>query len=149
MSSKPYKPKRAPPKIFLTSQELLQYDGSDSSIPVYIAIRGQIYDVSARRDLYGVKDQGYNCLAGHDASRALAKHSLDAETVKDSNIDDLTKGELDALDSWEGSYKQKYPCVGEVVKQEEKSQKEADEKKRYDAETQRLQSEEQKNKSKM
>lgn len=67
------------------------------------------------------------------------QHALDEESVKNSNIDDLTPGELDALSSWEDSYKQKYILAGEIVDSvADKVRKEAEEQKRYDAETARL-----------
>ena len=138
-----YKPQRKPAKIFLLPSELAKHDGADSSLPVYVAVRGTIYDVTSRRDMYGIKGQGYNCLAGRDASRALAKHSLDEETCKNPRIDDLSPGELDALDAWEASYSQKYQVVGYVVQsEEEKAAKTAEEKKRYDLETARLREQE-------
>jgi hypothetical protein len=141
----PYKPKRKPAKIFLTPADLAGHDGSDASLPVFVAIRGAIFDVSSRRDMYGVKGQGYNVLAGRDASRALAKHALDEATCNNPNIDDLTKGELDALESWEGSFKQKYNVVGYVVADEtEKAAKAAEEKLRYDRETKELEEKEKK-----
>lgn len=37
----------------LTLQQLAAYDGSDASKPLYIAVRGKIYDVSAGRSFYG------------------------------------------------------------------------------------------------
>jgi predicted heme/steroid binding protein len=37
----------------LTKAELAQHDGSDASLPLYIAVRGRIYDVSAGRSFYG------------------------------------------------------------------------------------------------
>jgi predicted heme/steroid binding protein len=50
---------------------LRQHDGSDGR-PIYVAIKGQIYDVSAKREMYG-KGSGYNVFAGKDASRGLGK----------------------------------------------------------------------------
>ena len=71
-------------------------------------------------------------------SRA-AKHALDEETCKNSKIDDLTRGELDALDQWEASFRQKYTVVGQVVHSaEDKQRNTGEEEKRYAAETQRL-----------
>ncbi len=66
-------PKRKPAHVFLTPQELARYNGADPKLPVYVAVRGAIYDVSPRRDMYGVPGQGYNVLAGRDASRALGE----------------------------------------------------------------------------
>ena len=37
--------------IVLTDAELTAYDGSDPSKPIYLALDGQIYDVSAGRHL--------------------------------------------------------------------------------------------------
>ncbi len=67
----PAAPQRKAAQIFLTPDELARYNGADQSLPVYVAIRGTVYDVSPRRDMYGTVGQGYNCLAGRDASRAL------------------------------------------------------------------------------
>lgn len=39
--------------VRLTPQQLAGFDGSDSSKPLYIAVRGKIYDVSAGRSFYG------------------------------------------------------------------------------------------------
>ncbi len=68
-----------------------------------------------------------------------AKHALDEATCANSNIDDLTPGEIEALDQWESSFKQKYNVAGYVVRsEEEKVRRTAEETKRYDAETARL-----------
>lgn len=80
-----------------------------------MAIGRNIFDVSSRRDLYGIKGQAYNVLAGYDASRAFAKHALDAATVQNHDVSDLTEGEKEALHSWEVSYLQKYTVAGEIV----------------------------------
>jgi predicted heme/steroid binding protein len=68
-------PQRKAAQIFLTPDELARFNGADKSLPVYVAIRGTIFDVSPRRDMYGTVGQGYNCLAGRDASRALGLFS--------------------------------------------------------------------------
>jgi hypothetical protein len=39
--------------VRLTLQELAAFDGTDASKPLYIAVRGKIYDVSAGRSFYG------------------------------------------------------------------------------------------------
>ncbi|PHH83850.1 hypothetical protein CDD82_42 [Ophiocordyceps australis] len=56
--------------IYLTPQELLAYDGSDATKPLYLAINGTIYDVSAGRHMYG-PGGSYSVFAGHDAARAF------------------------------------------------------------------------------
>jgi membrane-associated progesterone receptor component len=37
----------------LTAAQLAAFDGSDPSVPLYIAVRGVIYDVSPGRSFYG------------------------------------------------------------------------------------------------
>lgn len=56
----------------------------------------------------------YNCFAGIDCSRALAKVSLDE---KDLNADcaDLFASERDVLNDWVAKFEAKYPCVGRLV----------------------------------
>ena len=139
-----------PRKVFLLPHELARHNGADKSLPVYVAIRGTLYDVSARRDMYGVVGQGYNCFAGRDASFALAKHSTDEKDCAVSDISGLTAGELDALEQWEGSFRQKYPVAGHVVHSEqEKAAKTAEEEKRYAQETARLEQEKKTGKAKL
>lgn len=47
----PVKPARKPALVFLTPAELTAFDGSDKQAPVYVALRGAIFDVSSRRDM--------------------------------------------------------------------------------------------------
>ncbi|EHA56748.1 hypothetical protein MCOR02_004650 [Pyricularia oryzae] len=55
--------------LWITPEELAAFDGSDENKPVYIAINGTIYDVSANRRTYG-PGGSYQFFAGVDASRA-------------------------------------------------------------------------------
>ncbi len=66
---------RASSRLRPTNDVFADWASACVRLPVLIGIRGVLYDVSARRDLYGTKGQGYNILAGRDASRALAKVS--------------------------------------------------------------------------
>jgi predicted heme/steroid binding protein len=54
----------------ISPKDLLQYDGSDPSKPIYVAIKGRVFDVSAKKEMYG-KGAGYNIFAGKDASKGL------------------------------------------------------------------------------
>src|SRR5690606_27902556 len=58
----------SPTKVFTESQ-LKQYDGSDPAKPIYLAINGTVFDVSANRATYG-PGGGYGFFAGRDATRA-------------------------------------------------------------------------------
>ena len=95
-----------------TAAELKCFDGADGA-PVYVAVKGSVFDVSASRAMYG-PGGGYEFLGGKDASRALGKMSLDPADVKGDpvRIDDLSGHELDTLDDWFFKFKKKYPLVG-------------------------------------
>lgn len=56
--------------VYLTPQELAKFDGSDPKSPIYLAINGTIFDVSAGAHTYG-PGGSYHAFAGHDASRAF------------------------------------------------------------------------------
>lgn len=56
--------------VYLTPAELAKYDGSDSSLPIYLAVNGTIFDVSAGAHTYG-PGGSYHAFAGHDASRGF------------------------------------------------------------------------------
>jgi hypothetical protein len=78
------------------------------------------------------------------------QHTLDAEAVKNDNIDDLTPGERQTLNDWMQSYSEKYTVAGELVSTEqEKREKTIAEQKRYDLETEALKKEEEIGKAKM
>ncbi|KAL3645857.1 Bifunctional protein GlmU [Castilleja foliolosa] len=96
----------------LTAQQLKNYDGTDPSKPIYVAIRGQIYDVSTGKSFYGPGGD-YCVFAGKDASRALAKMSKDERDVV-PNLDGVTEKEIGVLDDWEKKFQAKYPIVGTV-----------------------------------
>ncbi|KAK8129643.1 heme binding protein [Apiospora kogelbergensis] len=54
----------------LSLEELAQFDGRDPESPIYLAINGTIYDVTANRRTYG-PGGSYNIFAGVDASRGF------------------------------------------------------------------------------
>jgi len=104
----------APPKDDpFTVEQLKQYDGSDPSKPIYVAIKGTIFDVTKKVEVYG-KGKSYNLFAGKDASRALGKSSLEAEdAVSDYSV--LPPNELKVLDDWEAFFAKRYNIVGKVI----------------------------------
>lgn len=97
----------------LTPQQLKNYDGSDPSKPIYVAIRGRIYDVTTGKSFYG-PGGSYCVFAGKDASRALAKMSKDESDVVPS-LEGLSEKEIGVLEDWEKKFQAKYPIVGTVV----------------------------------
>lgn len=62
-----------------TLQDLRQYNGTDPNKPILLAVKGIVYDVSSKADMYG-PGKAYNCFVGKDATRMLAKSSLKGKT---------------------------------------------------------------------
>ncbi|KAK3112412.1 hypothetical protein LTR53_011335 [Teratosphaeriaceae sp. CCFEE 6253] len=56
--------------VQLTDAQLAGYDGSDPGRPIYLALNGTIYDVSAGARIYG-PGGSYNVFAGKDAARGF------------------------------------------------------------------------------
>lgn len=122
-------PKEAPAVVFktFTPRTLLPYNG-EGGAPVYLAVRGQVFDVSSGRNFYGPGGP-YENFAGRDASRGLACGSFDEEMLtKDldgplDTLSDLGAEEMDAMRGWEERFSEKYLIVGRLVAvgEEEKS----------------------------
>jgi membrane-associated progesterone receptor component len=97
-----------------TVAQLREFDGKNGK-PIYIALRGEVYDVSSAKEFYG-EGCGYNCFAGREASRAMAKLSFEEEDLASSNISDLGPFEKNTLDDWVEKFKyyRNYPVMGKV-----------------------------------
>ncbi|EST05294.1 Cytochrome b5-like heme/steroid binding domain protein [Kalmanozyma brasiliensis GHG001] len=109
-STKPTHPPKDDP---ISVEELKQYDGTDASKPVYVAVKGTIFDVSPKREMYE-PGKGYHIFAGKDGSRGLGMSSLKPEdAVPDySTLDDK---QLKVLDDWHSYYTKRYNIVGKVA----------------------------------
>lgn len=88
-----------------TADQLIQYSGTDPSKPIYVAIKGRVFDVTTGKSFYG-PGGSYAMFAGKDASRALAKMSKNDEDVSPS-LDGLTEKEMGVLDDWEKKFEAK------------------------------------------
>ncbi|CAM9362309.1 unnamed protein product [Discosporangium mesarthrocarpum] len=111
-----------PPPRVMAREELRQFDGKQEFLPpgyalppIYIGVGTEVFDVSfGGADFY--TDGGpYECLAGRDASRVLAKMSMAKEDV-DGLLDYscLTEKEKKNLCDWADKLggKRGYPVVG-------------------------------------
>ncbi|KAG0097024.1 hypothetical protein BGZ93_003564 [Podila epicladia] len=96
-------------RIF-THTELSKHDGSDPSASIYVAIKGSVFDVTTKKEMYG-PGGGYHVFAGKDASRALGKQSLKAEDCV-PEFSDLNAEERKTLDDWFVFFEKRYPIVG-------------------------------------
>ena len=96
----------------MTPQELLQYNGTDPSKPIYLAVKGRVFDVTAGKSFYGPGGP-YAMFAGKDASRALAKMSKNEEDMSPS-LHGLSDKEIGVLNDWEKKFEAKYTVVGRL-----------------------------------
>ncbi|XP_006972161.1 neudesin [Peromyscus maniculatus bairdii] len=102
---------RGPPVRLFTEEELARYGGEEEDQPIYLAVKGVVFDVSSGKEFYG-RGAPYNALTGKDSTRGVAKMSLDpADLTHDTT--GLTAKELETLDDvFSKVYKAKYPIVG-------------------------------------
>jgi len=113
---------RAPPATVFrtfTPPTLFPYNGLNN-MPVYLAVRGRVFDVTAGRNFYGPGGP-YANFAGRDASRGLACGSFDEDMLtKDldgplDTLEDLDAEQMEALRGWEERFEEKYLIVGKLV----------------------------------
>jgi len=93
---------------------LAEYDGSDPTKPLYIAIDGDVYDVSSNRLTYG-PGGSYHIFAGRDAARAYATGCFETHLTYD--IRELDDKELQGLTHWKKFFAEHkaYFKVGTVI----------------------------------
>ncbi|KAJ5901612.1 hypothetical protein N7495_002140 [Penicillium taxi] len=68
--------------VNLTPAELALFNGVDESLPIYLAVNGSIFDVSANPRIYG-PGGGYNFFSGRDATRAFVTGCFDEDLTPD------------------------------------------------------------------
>lgn len=95
-----------------TKEELKKFVGT-GDLPAYICAKGIVFDVD--KNFYG-PDAPYGAFAGRDASRALAKMSLEKEDLENTSLDDLNWSEKQALEEWVAKFETKYTRVGYLKK---------------------------------
>ncbi|KAJ5991788.1 Cytochrome b5 [Penicillium sp. IBT 35674x] len=75
--------------VSLTPAQLSLYDGSDESLPIYLAVNGSIFDVSANPGMYG-PGGGYHFFAGRDATRAFVTGCFSDDLTPDlSGVEEM------------------------------------------------------------
>ncbi|KAL5528728.1 hypothetical protein ACEPAF_7865 [Sanghuangporus sanghuang] len=94
-------------------EELREFDGSDPSKPIYVSIKGTVFDVTNKREMYG-PGKSYNIFAGKDGSRGLGMSSL-KEADADPDYSTLPPSERKVLDDWHSFFSKRYNIVGRVV----------------------------------
>ncbi|KAG0282452.1 hypothetical protein BGZ96_000470 [Linnemannia gamsii] len=96
-----------------THAELAKHDGTNETAPIYVAIKGTVFDVSAKKEMYG-PGGSYHCFAGKDASQALGKSSVKPEDCV-ADYSGLNEAELKTLDDWVIFFEKRYTIVGKTA----------------------------------
>lgn len=100
------------PRDVWKEEELAQYDGSDPDGPILLGVDGTVFNVWKGRNFYGPGGE-YHVMAGRDATRLLAKNSLEEESEEDA-IKPLNIAEKATLEGWYWIFKGKYEVVGKL-----------------------------------
>ncbi|KAF8476129.1 cytochrome b5-like heme/steroid binding domain-containing protein [Kalaharituber pfeilii] len=96
----------------ISLEELAKANGATPETPIYVAIKGTVFDVSGNRSSYG-PGGAYHVFAGKEASRALAKSSVKPEDVR-PEWQDLGDKEKGVLEDWYKFFSQRYNIIGKV-----------------------------------
>lgn len=96
----------------MSLEELKEFDGKDKTKPMYLSIRGVVFDVTSAPDFYG--PDGMYPFAGRECARAFALVSVEESDCTD-NLEGLSKYDLDTLKEWEFKFRYKYPVVGNLM----------------------------------
>eukprot|EP00640_Fibrocapsa_japonica_P002373 CAMPEP_0113938032 /NCGR_PEP_ID=MMETSP1339-20121228/4470_1 /TAXON_ID=94617 /ORGANISM="Fibrocapsa japonica" /LENGTH=278 /DNA_ID=CAMNT_0000940963 /DNA_START=93 /DNA_END=929 /DNA_ORIENTATION=+ /assembly_acc=CAM_ASM_000762 len=107
-----------------TCEELRKSNGCQevpegyAAAPILIAVKGTVFDMSFGGVGFYGPGGPYHVMAGRDASRSLAKMSLDVNDVESPDISDLNDKEKKVLDDWFTRFLEvrKYPVCGKLVK---------------------------------
>lgn len=114
-------PQGPPPTVYrtYTPTSLIEFNGEQDR-PVYLAVRGRVFDVTPGRSFYGPGGP-YENFAGRDASRGLAFQSFDRDMLTEDlkapldDLKDLQEEQLENLQNWEERFQEKYLIVGKLV----------------------------------
>ncbi|GBE79206.1 cytochrome b5 [Sparassis crispa] len=106
-------------KLIPTNQRLFSegtlatFDGSNTGKPVYLAIDGDVYDVTVSRATYGPGGP-YHMMAGRDAARAFGTGCFATHLTHD--LRGLSEQEMKGVQNWKEFYAKhkKYVKVGRV-----------------------------------
>ncbi|GAA5909914.1 cytochrome b5-like heme/steroid binding domain-containing protein [Sporobolomyces salmoneus] len=104
-----------PGPLTLTEEQLSRYDGKqDPNLPIYLAIDGDVYDVTSGKSSYG-PGGAYSIFSGRDAARAFVTGCFQTHLTHD--LRGFTEKELATLKHWKQFYEKnaKYRKVGRVM----------------------------------
>lgn len=92
-----------------TADELKEYNGKDGK-PIYISLKGVVYDCSSGRSYYG-EGEDHEVFAAKEVTRSLAKMLFD-NCEANASWSNLNDAHQKKLDEWVTKFSSKYPVVG-------------------------------------
>ncbi|CCA72162.1 related to cytochrome b5-Laccaria bicolor [Serendipita indica DSM 11827] len=103
---------QAPRMDLFTQEELKAYDGTGPDGKIYVAVKGTVFDVSAKADMYG-PGKAYNVFAGKDASKGLGLSSVKPEDAV-PDYSGLDEQGMTTLNGWYDFFQKRYNIMGTV-----------------------------------
>lgn len=93
--------------------QLAMYNGLDQR-PIYIAIKGYVYDVTSNAKSYG-PGKSYNKLVGKDSTRLLGLNKLvDKEEKQSWDVSDFSEKQHGSVGKWVEFFERRYRIVGVI-----------------------------------
>ncbi len=99
-------------EIVFSKALLKEYDGLTAGKGPYLAVLGQVFDVSSKADTY-TPGSGYGFFSGRDGSRAFVSGQFDEEGLID-DVTGLSWQDYLGLQEWVEFYHKDYKYVGKV-----------------------------------
>ncbi|SAL99239.1 hypothetical protein [Absidia glauca] len=101
-------------QLVFTEKELLQYDGSNPNLPIYLAVDGDVFDVTKGRGWYGFGGS-YGHFSGKDAARAYVTGCFEDHLTHD--LRGLSAAQLKGVAHWKSFYANHhtYYKIGTVI----------------------------------
>lgn len=97
-----------------SAADLAQFDASNPALPIYLAVLGEVFDVTEGRRFYAPPSH-YSYFSGRDGSRAFATGEFtDATGRAGHDLADLLDAQLITIDDWRKSYHEKYTFLGRL-----------------------------------
>jgi predicted heme/steroid binding protein len=97
-----------------SEEELAKYNGKDRALPIYVAISGNVYDVTSNPSTYGPSG-AYSFFSGRDAARAFITGCFRSDLTHDLRGLDEVEAEK-SIKGWQNFFENhhKYWYVGTV-----------------------------------
>merc|ERR1711971_701773 len=99
-------------RIF-TEEEVSKFNAADESLPIYLVIVGEVFDVTRGKVYYG-KEGGYHAFAGKDGSRAFITGEFNDDGSIPS-IEGLKLSQISGIEGWREFYHNDYTYLGKLI----------------------------------